>query len=92
LMHVIERLKESREKSVQNAGELLYEMTQNSILQLVFSYGQTQALDLNQKINVLGIEGLSLPGEESDPRYYTDSERKSVCMMIPLAKYCEKFG
>src|SRR5690606_35220808 len=46
----------------------------------------------NQKINVLGIEGLSLPGEESDPRYYTDSERKSVCMMIPLAKYCEKFG
>lgn len=92
LMHVIERLKESREKSVKNAGELLYEMTQNSILQLVFSYGQTQALDLNQKINVLGIEGLSLPGEESDPRYYTDSERKSVCLMIPLAKYCEKFG
>ncbi|QWI47091.1 ATP-binding protein [Bacillus mycoides] len=92
LMHVIDRLKESSEKSIRNAGELLYEMTQNSILQLIFSYGKTKALDLNQKVNILEIEGLSLPGEEADPRYYTDSERKSVCLMLPLAKFCEKFG
>ncbi|MEH7217028.1 ATP-binding protein [Bacillus toyonensis] len=92
LMHMIDRLKDSDEKSIRNAGELLYEMTQNSILQLIFSYGQTKALDLDQKINILEIEGLSLPGEEADPRYYTDSERKSVCLMIPLAKFCEKFG
>lgn len=92
LMHVIDRLKKAEEKSIRNAGELLYEMTQNSILQLIFSYGQTKALNLNHKINILGIEGLSLPGEEANPRYYTDSERKSVCIMLPLAKFCEKFG
>lgn len=92
LMNVIDRLKAHKENSIRNAGELLYEMTQNSILQLIFSYGQTKALDLDQKVNILEIEGLDLPGEEADPRYYTDSERKSLCLMLPLAKFCEKFG
>ena len=67
-------------------------MTHNSVLQLIFSEGQSEGLALNSKINVLQIEGLDLPKEDDDPRYYSDGERKSLCLMIPLAKFCEKFG
>ncbi|MCC2441836.1 ATP-binding protein [Bacillus paranthracis] len=91
-MNVIAQLQAYEEKSIKSAGDLLYEMTQNSVLQLVFSYGDTKALDLDEKVNILQIEGLDLPNEEDDPRYYTDSERKSLCLMLPLAKFCEKFG
>ncbi|MGG3652589.1 ATP-binding protein [Bacillus pseudomycoides] len=91
-MHVIEKLQQHEEKAIKNAGDLLYELTQNSVLQLIFSYGQTKALNLNNKVNILQIEGLDLPSEDDDPRYYTDSERKSLCLMHPLAKFCEKFG
>nr|AGQ45427.1 VirB4 family protein [Bacillaceae bacterium JMAK1] len=93
LMHVIERLQANEaNKAVSNAGDLLYQMVQSSVLQLVFSDGKTKGLMINGKVNILQIEGLDLPKEDDDPAYYTDAERKSLCLMIPLAKYCERFG
>lgn len=92
LMHVVYKLMESESINIRNAGNLLYQMTHNSVLQLIFSEGQSEGLALNSKINVLQIEGLDLPKEDDDPRYYSDGERKSLCLMIPLAKFCEKFG
>ncbi|WP_242281137.1 ATP-binding protein [Bacillus cereus group sp. BfR-BA-01347] len=91
-MHVIEKLRKNNEKEISDAGDLLYELTQNSVLQLIFSYGETEAMNLNHKVNILQIEGLDLPQQDDDPKYYTDSERKSLCLMLPLAKFCEKFG
>lgn len=91
-MNVIAQLQKHEEKNIRNAGDLLFEMTQNSILQLIFSYGNTKALNLDEKVNILQIEGLDLPSEDADPRYYTDIERKSLCLMYPLSKFCEKFG
>jgi inosine/xanthosine triphosphate pyrophosphatase family protein len=91
-MHVIEHLQKSDEKSIRSCGELLSQMVQNSVLQLIFSYGDAKTVQLNEKVNVLQLQGLDLPKEDDDPNYYTDSERKSLCLMIPLAKFCEKFG
>lgn len=92
LIHVVEKLQASRLSSVQNAGELLYQMSQNSILQLVFSDGSNQGLSLDNKVSILQIENLQLPESTDDPRFYSDSEKKSLSLMIPLAKFCNKFG
>lgn len=91
-MHVIERMKKHPEKAIHDAGELLFEQIRNSALQLIFSYGDKEGLNLNSKVNILGVEGLDLPDANLDPRYYTDGERKSLALMIPLAKFCELFG
>ncbi len=92
MMHVVERLQESENRNVRNAGDLLFQIVQNSILQLIFSDGSYEGLRLGNKINVLQIQGLDLPEAADDPNFYSDSERKSLCLMIPLAKFCEKFG
>lgn len=92
LMHVVYQLQKSDSKNVKNAGDLLYQMSQNSVLQLIFSEGQNKGIKLDHKISILQIEGLDLPKENDDPNFYSDSEKKSLCLMIPLAKFCEKFG
>lgn len=92
LLHVIERLRNYDDVKIKNAGELLVQLTQNSVLQLVFSHGQNRGLDLDAKVNILEVAGLDLPKEKDDPRYYTDAEKKSLCLMVSLAKFCEKFG
>lgn len=92
LMHVVYQLQESDSTNVKNAGDLLYQMAQDSVLQLIFSEGQNQGVKLDHKISILQIEGLDLPKEDDDPNFYSDSEKKSLCLMIPLAKFCEKFG
>ncbi|QHM08273.1 hypothetical protein C7M27_04298 (plasmid) [Bacillus subtilis] len=92
LMHVVDHLANSEDPTIKSAGELLVQMVQNSILQLVFSYGDADAINLNRKVTILEIAGLDLPNEDDDPRYYSDSDRKSLSIMIGLAKFCEKFG
>ena len=92
LMHVVYHLQNSESESIRNAGDLLYQMSQNNVLSLIFSNGDVEGVHLDHKVNILQIEGLDLPKEDEDPRYYSDSERKSLCLMIPLAKFCEKFG
>lgn len=92
LMNVVDRLIENENNTIISAGELLKQMIQNSLLQLIFSYGDADTINLNSKVTILEIAGLDLPNEDDDPRYYSDSDRKSLSIMIGLAKFCEKFG
>lgn len=89
---VVERMRAHDEKVVSDAGELLHEQIKNSVLQLVFSDGAVKGLDLKSKVNVIGIEGLDLPDSSVNSKDYSDGERKSLALMIPLAKFCETFG
>ena len=89
---VVERMRAHDEKVVSDAGELLHEQIKNSVLQLVFSDGEVKGLDLKSKVNVIGIEGLDLPDSSVNSKDYSDGERKSLALMIPLAKFCETFG
>ncbi|WP_144520294.1 ATP-binding protein, partial [Bacillus thuringiensis] len=77
--------------SLQNPPQLLYHITQNTILQLLFSYPQTQPLHFNQKINLLPIQPLTLPPHQSHPPYYTHTQPKTLSIIIPLPKYSHKF-
>ncbi|MBC1880805.1 AAA family ATPase [Listeria seeligeri] len=91
-MHVIERLIADEEKTVSNAGRLLYEQIHHSILQLVFSRGDTDGLKIEEKMTILGIKGLDLPDKNTDPRLYNNNEKNAVAIMIALSKFCSMFG
>lgn len=92
MMHVIDRLKEDEDKKVQACGELLTESIKDSLLKLGFSYGENSGVSLEQRITIMEVSGLDLPKESDDPEYYSDAEKKSICLMLPLGKFCETFG
>src|SRR5699024_12016961 len=85
LMHVVYELQNSNSENIQNAGNLLYQMSQGSVLQLIFSEGKNNGLQIDNKISILQIEGLDLPKEDDDPAFYSDSEKKSLCLKIGRA-------
>lgn len=92
LLHVIEKLLQNENEFVKQAGELMQAKVNNSILDLGFSDGKVSGLDLNKKITILEIEGLDLPESDQVMNDYTDANKKSICLMLPLGKFCEKFG
>ena len=92
LLTVIDLLEKDSEKVVRQAGNLLRAKVKNSILELGFSSGSTNGLDLTQRISVIEIEGLDLPDSDQVIADYTDMNKKSICLMMPLGKFCEKFG
>ncbi|WP_321387366.1 ATP-binding protein [uncultured Enterococcus sp.] len=92
MLHVIELLKKHKEKEVSEIGNLLNEKIKGSVLRLGFSDGRNKGLSFDKRITVIGVLGLSIPKESDDPNYYSQGERKSLALMIPLGKFCEKFG
>ncbi|MHC5216827.1 ATP-binding protein [Enterococcus sp. LJL128] len=89
---VLEMLLNDKEESVRKAAELMQKKIHNSILELGFSDGSTKALDLKSRLNVLEISGMELPEADVDSEDFEDIHRKSLCLMLPLGKFCEKFG
>lgn len=92
MRQVIELLKRNEEKEVSEIGDLLDEKIKGSVLRLGFSDGRNKGLSFDKRITVIGVLGLSIPKESDDPNYYSQSEKKSLALMIPLGKFCEKFG
>lgn len=92
MFQVIELLKEHDEKEVSEIGELLEEKVTGSVLRLGFSNGENEGLSFEKRITIIGVLGLSVPRQNDDPNYYSQSEKKSLALMIPLGKFCEKFG
>ncbi|MGL4695253.1 ATP-binding protein [Enterococcus larvae] len=92
MLHVIELLKKNTEKEVSEIGDLLDEKIKGSVLRLGFSDGKNTGLNFEKRITVIGVLGLAIPKESDDPNYYSQSEKKSLALMIPLGKFCEKFG
>lgn len=92
LLTVVQKLMRDENEKVQKAGKLLNQKIQKSVLQLGFSDGSTTGLDLNSRLTVLEIMGLELPDSTDKLEEYTDIQKKSICLMLPLGKFCEKFG
>lgn len=92
MMHVIDLLRADEDKKVQACGELLAESIKDSLLKLGFSYGENTGVSLTQRVTIMEVSGMDLPKESDDPEYYSDAERKSICLMLPLGKFCETFG
>lgn len=91
-MHVIESLKENADKKVREYGDYLYLMINGSNLRLGFSYGENKGLDFYDKTTILEIAGLNLPKDGLTADMYSDSDRRSLCLMVSLGRFCEMFG
>ncbi|MGJ4739172.1 ATP-binding protein [Staphylococcus aureus] len=91
-LNVIEKLQNDDDEHVSNAGDLLFEKTQNNILKLVFSDGSNPALNIQEKATILQVKGLDMPKADDDPSGYSTSEKNGITLMLLIGKFLEKFG
>ncbi|MCU7557638.1 ATP-binding protein [Macrococcus capreoli] len=91
-LDVIKILQQSEDKGIKDAGDLLFEKTQNNILQLVFSDGKNEALSIETKSTILQVRGLDLPRSDDAVESYTTSERNGITLVLLVGKFLEKFG
>ena len=92
LLHVIDILVKHEDRDISLFGENIKMKVENSILNLVFGYGENNGVSIKDKATVLEIEGLDLPENKTPIAEQSESEQKSVAVMIALAKFCEEFG
>ncbi|HHB6422040.1 TPA: ATP-binding protein [Staphylococcus aureus] len=88
----INHLKTFKDEHVKNAGDLLFEKTQNNILKLVFSDGTNPALNIQEKATILQVKGLDMPKADDDTSSYSTSEKNGITLMLLIGKFLEKFG
>ncbi|MCT2554032.1 MULTISPECIES: ATP-binding protein [Staphylococcus] len=91
-LSVIEKLQNHDDEAVRNAGDLLYQKTQNNILKLVFGNGENPALNIEEKITILQVKGLDIPKADDDPSTYSTSEQNGITLMLLIGKFLQKFG
>ncbi|WP_413219479.1 ATP-binding protein [Staphylococcus aureus] len=91
-LNVIEKLQNNEDEHVKNAGDLLFEKTQNNILKLVFSDGTNPALNIQEKATILQVKGLDMPKADDDISSYSTSEKNGITLMLLIGKFLEKFG
>ncbi|EKS1691736.1 ATP-binding protein [Staphylococcus pseudintermedius] len=91
-LNVIEKLQNDEDEHVSNAGDLLFEKTQNNILKLVFSDGSNPSLNVREKATILQVKGLDMPKADDDPSGYSTSEKNGITLMLLIGKFLEKFG
>lgn len=92
LMTAVDILEQSEDKTIHLFGENLKLKIENSILQLAFGYGKNTGVSIQDKATILEIEGLDLPDSKMKTSEQSETEQKSVAVMIALAKFCEEFG
>lgn len=92
LLTVIKRLQDSEIENIKRAGNLLFSKINKSILHLGFSDGEIEGLDLKKRVTILEVAGLDLPEQDTSMIDYSEANKKSVCLMLPLGKFCEQFG
>lgn len=92
LLHVVEWLEKHSDEKIHEYGRFLQLSITDSILRLGFSYGENNGLDFKEKTTVLEIQGLTLPKDDISPELYSDTDRKALCLMISLGRFCEMFG
>lgn len=92
MMNLIEDLQKDENRIISEAGGLLKQLVNNSILQLAFSDGSSQGLNIENKHTILSIQGLDLPTADTKFEEMNDNDRKALAVMIPLAKFCQYFG
>lgn len=92
LLTAVRRLQLSEDENIRRAGNLLFSKINNSVLHLGFSDGDISGLDLKKRVTILEVAGLDLPDQDTSMSDYTEANKKSVCLMLPLGKFCEQFG
>jgi hypothetical protein len=92
LLHVVDTMLKNTNEEVQDTANLIMKSVQGSILELAFSYGENDGLNLDKKVTVLEVLGLDMPRAETLSSDFSATQRKSVMLMMCIGKFCELFG
>lgn len=92
LMNLIHTVRAQDEEDISEVGENMYLKIKDSILQLAFSDGTTEPLNVENKFTILQIKGLELPEPDVSVDEFTEQDRKNLALMNPLANFCQYFG
>lgn len=92
MLHVVDEMLKSTHEEVRDTANLIKKSVQGSLLELAFSYGENDGLNLDKKVTVLEVLGLDMPKAETLSIDYSSTQRKSVMLMMCIGKYCELFG
>lgn len=58
---------------------------------LIFGHGDEKALSFDQRVNILQIQNIQLPEADKKKDEYTDIERLSTVLMLPISSFAKKF-
>lgn len=58
---------------------------------LLIGNGTEKGLAFNKRINIMQIQGLSIPDPDTDKRHYTAVQRTSATIMMPLGEFAREF-
>ncbi|GAB7391581.1 ATP-binding protein [Lactococcus garvieae] len=89
LLSVLEAMTHDKEKIVRDVAKYFLKNGSRSTLSLVFSHGENNAISLESRITVLGVQGLTLP---KDTKSMSESEKNSMAVMYALGYFCSWFG
>lgn len=59
---------------------------------LLFGDGTQQGISFNKRINILQIQNLNLPDANTPKKDYTEQEKVSTVLMIPIAAFAKQFA
>ncbi|MDQ0186691.1 ATP-binding protein [Cytobacillus sp. FSL R5-0569] len=79
----LERLKKSNPTLAKDIGRYKFGMGR-----MLFGDKTSKGLDFKRQVNVLGMQGLSLPEAEE----MTDEQRIGLCLMMSISKYVNTFS
>ncbi|MGC3435248.1 ATP-binding protein [Enterococcus faecalis] len=92
LLNVLDYMVECGNEEAVKSGNAILERVEGSILELAFSRGENNGLNLTEHVTILEVAGLDIPDAKESSRNYTSSQRKSLALMMCLGKFCEAFG
>lgn len=92
LMMLVDHLEAHSVQTIREAGGLLRQQVKNSLLQLAFSDGTNDGLNIEHKYTVLSVKGLDLPDADLSFDELSDRDRKALALMLPIAKFAQYFG
>lgn len=93
LIDVLEAFQEEDELS--RAARRLARKIKNKqdigMTKLIFGYGNEKALAFDRRVNILQIQNIQLPESTKPKADYSDTERLSTVLMLPISSFAKKF-
>ncbi|MCL1995513.1 MAG: ATP-binding protein [Defluviitaleaceae bacterium] len=78
--------------SATNLARRINAMRKSSLSALLFGNGTESSIKLDNRINLLQIQNLTLPSAETAKSDYTNEEKLSTVLMIVMANFAKRFA
>ncbi len=94
LCNIIENFddEDNLKNEANNLSRRLRLLRQGGLSQLIFGTGVEKSITLDNRINILQIQNLSLPSPNTEKKDYTQEEVLSTVLMMIISNFAKKFA